>query len=85
MSTFWLHRGWREPDGLVTGHVRAPHGIEATCASKAVSAALGEGDFLVADGANLVWLTDLDGVLVWSLPLDDDNTVSGLEAMQEMA
>ncbi|GJE43864.1 hypothetical protein [Methylobacterium soli] len=75
MSRFRLHRGWREPDGLVTDHVMSEQVIEATCASEAVSAVLGEGDFLVGDEANLAWLTDADGVLVWSLRLDDEDTV----------
>lgn len=37
--------------------------------------ALGEGDFLVTNDTNLVWLTDEQGALVWSLRLDDENTV----------
>ncbi|MDR7036074.1 hypothetical protein J2X36_000810 [Methylobacterium sp. BE186] len=63
MSRFWLHRGWREPNGLVTDHVTAVHPIEAATASAAVSAALADDDFLISDGANLAWLTDERGAL----------------------
>ncbi|GEP07254.1 hypothetical protein [Methylobacterium oxalidis] len=76
MSTFQLHRGWREPDGLVTNQVTSEQAIGAATASDAVSAALGAGDFLVVDKANLAWLTNEQGSLIWSLRLDDDNPVS---------
>lgn len=74
MSTVRLHRGWRKPNGLVTDHVAAAQPTVAATASEAMSAAPGDGDFLVTDEANLVWLTDKDVVIVWSLRLDDDNT-----------
>jgi len=77
MSTFRLHRGWREPDGLVTAHSTLGRIIEAASASDAVSTALAEGDFLISDGANLAWLIDDQGALVWSLRLDDENTAPG--------
>src|SRR3954463_3590475 len=72
MSTFHLHRGWREPDGLITAHGTLGRVIEAASASDAVSTALAEGDFLIADGANLAWLIDDQGALVWSLRLGDE-------------
>ena len=75
MSTFRLHRGWREPNGLVTDHVTSGRIIKAVTASEAMSAALAEGDFLVTDDTNLVWLTDEQGAMVWSLRLDDEHTV----------
>lgn len=75
MSQFRLHRGWREPDGLVTDHVTLGRTIEAATAYEAMAAALAEGDFLVTDDTNLAWLTDEHGALVWSLRLDDEDTV----------
>ncbi|KAB1071719.1 hypothetical protein [Methylobacterium planeticum] len=75
MSTFHLHRGWREPNGLITHHVTSVKVIKAASASEAVSAALAEGDFLTTDDINLVWLTGADGAMVWSLRLDDDEIV----------
>lgn len=74
MKTFRLHRGWREPNGLVTDHATLERVIKAASASEAMSAALAEGDFVVSDDANLVWLTDDRGALVWSLRLDNENT-----------
>ncbi|GJD66206.1 hypothetical protein [Methylobacterium frigidaeris] len=75
MRTFHLHRGWREPDGLITAHTTSGRTIRAASASDAVSAALSEGEFLLTDDANLAWLTNEDGALVWSLRLDDENTM----------
>jgi hypothetical protein len=73
VRTFRLHRGWREPNGLVTDHATLERVIKAVSASEAMSAALAEGDFVVSDDTNLVWLTDDQGALVWSLRLDDEN------------
>jgi hypothetical protein len=75
VRTFRLHRGWREPNGLVTDHATLERVIKAASASEAMCAALAEGDFLLTDDINLVWLTDDQGALVWSLRLDDENTV----------
>ncbi|KMO23404.1 hypothetical protein VQ02_12465 [Methylobacterium variabile] len=74
MRAFRLHRGWREPNGVVTDHATLERVIKATSASEAMSAALAEGDFLLTEDANLVWLTDDQGTLVWSLHLYDENT-----------
>jgi hypothetical protein len=74
VKTFRLHRGWREPNGLITDHSTLERIIKAASASDAVSAALAEGDFVLDDDTNLVWLTDDQGALVWSLRLDDENT-----------
>ncbi|KMO42546.1 hypothetical protein VQ03_10515 [Methylobacterium tarhaniae] len=74
MKTFRLHRGWREPNGLVTDHATLERVIKASSPSEAMSTALAEGEFLVADDTNLVWLTNDLGALVWSLRLDDENT-----------
>ncbi len=74
MSAFHLHRGWREPDGLITAHATSGRVIQAASPSDAVSVALAEGDFLVTDDTNLVWLIDEHGALVWSLRLDGENT-----------
>ncbi|MEG9502900.1 MAG: hypothetical protein MIN69_13780 [Methylorubrum extorquens] len=73
MSLFRLHRGWREPNGLVTDHVTSGQAITAASAYEAMAAALAEGDFLVTDDTNLVWLTNEQDVLVWSLRLDDED------------
>lgn len=73
MKTFRLHRGWREPNGLVTDHATLERVIKATSASEAMGAALAEGDFVLENDTNLVWLTDDQGALVWSLRLDDEN------------
>ena len=54
LSTFHLHRGWREPDGLITAHANSGRVIQAASPSDAVSVALAEGDFLVTDNTNLV-------------------------------
>ena len=43
MNTVRLHRGWREPNGLVTDHVTAGRVIKAASASDAVSTALAAG------------------------------------------
>lgn len=77
MKTFRLHRGWREPNGLVTDHATLERVIKATSASDAMGAALAEGDFVLDDDTNLVWLMDDQGALVWSLRLDDENTAPG--------
>lgn len=71
---FRLHRGWREPNGLATDHATLERVIKAAIVSEAMSTALAEGEFLVVDDANLVWLTDDHGALVWSLRLDNENT-----------
>lgn len=75
METYRLHRGWREPNGLVTDHATSGRTITAPTAYDAMAAALADGDFLIADGANLVWLTDEQGTLVWSLRLDDEDLI----------
>ena len=36
MKTFRLHRGWREPNGLVTDHVTLERIIKAASASDAM-------------------------------------------------
>jgi hypothetical protein len=77
MSTFHLHRGWREPNGLVTDHATSDRIIKAASASEAMSVALAESDFLLTEDTNLVWLTDEKGALIWSLRLDNENTVPG--------
>ncbi|HEV2564187.1 MAG TPA: hypothetical protein VGU19_03780 [Microvirga sp.] len=73
MRLFRLHRGWRELNGLVTDYATLGQAITAASAFEAMAAALAEGDFLVTDDTNLVWLTNEQGVLVWSLRLDDEN------------
>ena len=73
MATYYLHRGWRTPNVLVTDHVSADRIIEANSLREALAAALADGSFLTADDANLVWLIDETGKLVWSLRLDDEN------------
>lgn len=75
MGAFRLHRGWREPNGLVIDHVTLGRTIIAPTAAAAMASALAEGDFLVTDGTNLAWLTDAQGALVWSLRLDDEDIV----------
>lgn len=77
MKTFRMHRGWREPNGLVTDHATLERVIKATSAFDAMGSALAEGDFVLDDDTNLVWLTDDQGALVWSLRLDDENTAPG--------
>ncbi|TFZ57368.1 hypothetical protein E4V01_15645 [Methylorubrum sp. Q1] len=75
MRTYRLHRGWREPNGLITDHVTLGRTITAVTASAAMAVALAEGDFLVDDETNLAWLTDDQGAMVWSLRLDDEDIV----------
>ncbi|AWV19843.1 hypothetical protein A3862_29860 (plasmid) [Methylobacterium sp. XJLW] len=74
MKGFRLHRGWREPNGLVTNHVTLERIIKAASACDAMGVALAEGDFVLDVDINLVWLIDDQGTLVWSLRLDDENT-----------
>lgn len=73
-----LHRGWREPNGLVTDHATSGQAIEAATAYEAVAAALADGNFLVAEDSNLAWLTNEQGVMVWSLRLDDEDVIPGM-------
>ncbi|CAO4164917.1 hypothetical protein [Methylorubrum extorquens] len=77
MGTYRLHRGWREPNGLVTDHATSGQTIAAPTAYDAVAAALADGDFLVTEDTNLAWLTDDHGALVWSLRLDDEDLIPG--------
>lgn len=79
MSAFRLHRGWCEPNGLVTDRVTLGRVIAAASAEDAMAAALAEGAFLCAEDANLAWLTDEGGALVWSLRMDDGDTVPSLQ------
>ena len=53
MKTFRMHRGWREPNGLVTDHATLERVIKATSAFDAMGSALAEGDFLLDDDTNL--------------------------------
>ncbi len=76
MGTYRLHRGWREPNGLVTDHSTSDQTITAPTAYDAMAAALAKDDFLITDDTNLVWLTDELGALVWSLRLDDEDLIS---------
>lgn len=79
MKMFRLHRGWRKPNGLITAHATLERIIKAASASDAVSAALAEGDFVLDDDTNLIWLTDDQGTLVWSLHLDGENTATSFD------
>lgn len=78
MGVYRLHRGWREPNGIITDHVTLERAIKATTSADAMASALAEGSFLIGDGANLAWLTDEQGVMVWSLRLDDDDAGDAL-------
>ncbi len=60
----------------MTNHDTLERVIKATQRLRAMGAALAEGDFLLTDNTNLVWLTDDQGALMWSLRLDDENTTS---------
>jgi hypothetical protein len=40
-----------------------------------MAVALADGDFMVTEDTNLVWLTDEHGTMVWSLRLDDEDVV----------
>jgi hypothetical protein len=73
MGAYRLHRGWREPNGLITDHVTLARVIKATTAADAMASALPEGSFLIGKDANLAWLTDEPGVMAWSLRLDDED------------
>ena len=75
MGTYRLHRGWREPNGLITNHAASAHTITAATAYDAVAAALADGKFLLDGNVNLAWLTDELGTMVWSLRLDDDEAM----------
>ncbi len=75
MGTYRLHRGWREPNGLVTDHDTSGQTITAPSAYDAMAVALADGDFIVTEDINLVWLTDEQGTMVWSLRLDDEDVV----------
>ena len=68
-----MHRGWLEPNGLITDHATLGRRIKAASASDAVSASL----VRARRDTNLVWLPDDEDALVWSLRLDDENTVAG--------
>ncbi|MBI1691495.1 hypothetical protein D9Y22_22715 [Methylorubrum sp. DB1722] len=75
MGTYRLHRGWREPNGLVTDHAMSGQTIRAPTAYDAMAVALADGDFMVTEDTNLVWPTDEQGTMVWSLRLDDEDMV----------
>jgi hypothetical protein len=75
VGTYRLHRGWREPNGLVTDHATSGRTITAPTAHAAVAVALADGDFLINEETNLAWLTDEQGAMVWSLRLDDEDMV----------
>ncbi|CAO4154425.1 hypothetical protein [Methylorubrum extorquens] len=75
MGTYRLHRGWREPNGLVKDHATSGQTITAPSAYDAMAVALSDGDFLVTDDTNLAWLTDEQGAMVWSLRLDNEYAV----------
>ncbi|KMO33818.1 hypothetical protein [Methylobacterium aquaticum] len=77
MTAFRLHRGWRAPSGVVTDHVTFGETILAADADDATSTAMAETEFLLAADANFAWLTDPQGVLVWSMLLDDDDLMPG--------
>ncbi|UYW26618.1 hypothetical protein OKC48_25770 [Methylorubrum extorquens] len=77
MGTYRLHRGWREPNGLVTDHATSGQTITAPSAYAAVAVALADGDFLLTEDTNLAWLTNEHGALVWSLRLDDEDLIPG--------
>ena len=47
MGTYRLHRGWREPNGLVTDHATSDRTIKAPTAYEAMAVALADGDFMV--------------------------------------
>ena len=76
MIRYKLHRGWREPNGLVTQHATSARSIKAASASEAIGAALADGDFLVTEDTNLAWLTNEDGAMVWSLRMDDEHMIA---------
>lgn len=83
MTTFRLRRGCREPNGLMTEHVTMGQVIKAASASAALSTAVAEGDFMVGDDAHVVWLTDEQRALVWSLRLDDETTPGALSGGEQ--
>ena len=71
LPTYRLRVAWREKHGVV----RPPlfdEPINAASLREAIGAVLGSGTFL-ADGANLAWLSDEAGNLLWTLRMDEQS------------
>ncbi|WP_018260506.1 hypothetical protein [Methylobacterium sp. WSM2598] len=70
MPTFRLRVAARGRHGTV-GRALRDVSIEAASVREASACALGRADEFFCDEANLAWLTDDAGNLVWTLPIEE--------------
>jgi hypothetical protein len=77
MPAYRLRVAARDRHGAV-GRSRCDLPVEAATLRQAVAVVLGRADELFAgEEANLAWLVDEAGDLVWSLRMDEAETVAG--------
>lgn len=75
LPTYRFCVAWREKHGIVRPPARDEM-IDASGLREAIAVALSHGDSLVSEGTNLAYLTDEEGLLVWSLRMDEFNAES---------